>query len=241
MLCEIRGLMGKRAPDRDEWFLPEDKARYEQYLHGADDAEVSEANTFQLQRELSHHRQDVLTAARGAFRSELLQTTSHGYVASDTPLSQRELLKEIPIAIASRKFDFVLPDGPYSVDITLNGRTILLGGARGHVASFDWHRGTKYFELHPETEVRAVTFLFDDTLCAMATQSIVYIHDKRGVQIHELLDHRPPLFLHFLRQHWFLASASENGRLSYTDVTSGKTVAQIRTKRGTPTCLCANR
>jgi U3 small nucleolar RNA-associated protein 7 len=230
-----------KVPDRDQWFIPEDKDRYEKYLRGADDEDPAESRTFQLQRELAHHRSDVTKAARAAFRSELLQTTAPGQIDSSAQLSQKEILKQIPVAVAARKFDFELPDGPYTIDITLNGRSILLGGSRGHFASFDWYSGNKFFELHPETEVKAVSFLYDDTLCAMATQRSVYIHDKNGVQIHELLDHVRPVHLAFLRQHWLLVSASETGRLTYTDVTDGKTVAQFKTRKGTATCMCANR
>ncbi|OHT05765.1 WD repeat protein [Tritrichomonas foetus] len=231
----------KKLIDRNEWFIPDDKEKYEEYLRGADDDEPEDVKNFQLKRELAHHRSDVVTAARGAVRSEMLQTVDQGYVEDDTYLSQKSIQKEIPIAIASRKFDFDLPNGPYHADVTLNGRTILLGGSGGHFASFDWYNGNKFFELYPEAEVRDVTFLYDDTLCAMATQKLVYIHDKQGVQIHELTDHKRPLFITFLRQHWLLVSASENGRLTYSDVTDGKTVAKFRTKRGTPTCMCYNR
>ena len=140
--------------DRDEWFLPEDKDKYEKYLRGADDDEPAEAKTFQLQRELANHHDDVIKAARGAVRSEMLQTTEAGYI--EEQMTQKEITKEIPIAVASRKFDFQLPNGPYRADITLNGRSILLGGQGGHVASFDWYKGTKYFEIYPNDEVRDV-------------------------------------------------------------------------------------
>lgn len=232
-------MSNKKEVDRDEWFLPEDKDKYEKYLRGADDDEPAEAKTFQLQRELANHHDDVIKAARGAVRSEMLQTTEAGYI--EAPMTQKEITKEIPVAVASRKFDFQLPNGPYRADITLNGRSILLGGQGGHVASFDWYKGTKYFEIYPNDEIRDVTFLFDDTMSAMATRKTVYIHDKNGVQLHELLDHKSPLFLQFLRQHWLLVSASENGRLSYSDITDGKTVARIRTKRGAPSAMTHNR
>ena len=227
--------------DRDEWFIPEDKEKYEEYLRGADVDSDDEAKSFQLKREMVHHRSDVSAAARSAVRSEMLQTVEAGHVDDDTYLSQKAIMKEIPVAIASRKFDFDLPNGPYSADITLNGRSILMGGNGGHFAAFDWYKGNKFFEVFPEAEVRDVTFLYDDTLCAMATQKMVYIHDKQGIQIHELTDHKRPLFITFLRQHWLLVSASENGRIFYTDVTDGKTVAQLKTKRGRPACMCHNR
>lgn len=226
--------------DRDQWFL-DDREKYEKYLRGADDDEPTEAKTFQVQRELMHHHDDVIKAARGAVRSEMLQTVDQGYMEEGVKMSQREILKEIPVAIASRKFDFKLPNGPYRADITLNGRTILLGGAGGHTAAFDWYKGTKFFELYPSDEVRDVCFLYDDTMSAMATRKSVYIFDKNGVQLHELTDHKNPLFLQFLRQHWLLVSATENGRLNYTDVTDGKTIAQIRTGRGRPTAMAYNR
>lgn len=222
-------------------FIPEEHEKYEEYLRGADEDEAEEVKNFKLKRELIHHKQDVVSAAQGAVRSEMLQTVDQGYIEDETYLSQKEILQEIPIAIASRKFDFDLPNGPYHADITLNGRTILFGGEGGHFASFDWYKGNKFFELYPEDEVRDITFLFDDTLSAMATRKLVYIFDKQGVQIHELLDHKRPLFLSFLRNHWLLVSASENGRITYSDVTDGKTVAKLKTKRGAPTCMCHNR
>ncbi|KAH0794005.1 WD40-repeat-containing domain protein [Histomonas meleagridis] len=229
--------------DRDQWFIPEEKEVYENYLRGADgnEEDLSEVKSLTVKRELVNNRNDFVRAARGAARSEMLKTVDKGYIQGDELLTQNQILDDIPIVIAARKFDFKLDNGPYRADITLNGRTILLGGSGGHFASFDWYTGKKFFELFPEGEVRDVTFLYDDTLSAMATNKLVYIHDKNGVQIHELLDHKKPLFITFLRQHWLLVSASENGRLVYSDVTDGKTVANIRTKRGRPNCMCYNR
>ena len=231
--------------NRDEWFDPNDKEKYENYLRGTyedgEDDGLTDVKSSTVRRELRNHRADVVKAAKSAARSEMLQTAEKGYIEDDVHLTQKQILKEIPIAIASRKFDFKLENGPYVGDITLNGRTILMGGNGGHFAAFDWYEGKKFFELFPDDEVRDVTFLFDETLSAMATNKSVYIHDKNGVQIHELKEHKKPLFLTFLRNHWLLASASENGRLVYTDVTEGKTVATIKTKRGRPNCMCHNR
>lgn len=229
----------KKELDRDQWFLPEDKEKYDMYLRGADDDEPEEAKTFQLQRELVNHRNDVIIAARSAVRSEMLQTEEQGYIESEKRLSQKAICKEIPIAIASRKFEFKLPNGPYCVDITKSGRGILLGGEGGHYASFDWYSGNKFFEVYPEEEVRSVKFLQNDTETAFATNKCMYITDKNGVILHELREHKKPLFTVFLEKNWLVVSISESGVLYYSDITDGKLVARIATKRR-PTCMCYN-
>jgi hypothetical protein len=42
---------------------------------------------------------------------------------------------------AKKAFDLKLPElGPYAIDFTRNGRYMLLGGTKGHLAMFDWQR-----------------------------------------------------------------------------------------------------
>jgi len=225
----------------ESWFIPEDKEKIQKYLRGADDEEIIDEDVKApvLRNELLHHKEDVTSAARSALRSELLHTVEEGYIESEVRLTQKDISSEIPIAIASRKFDFNLPNGPYHVDVTKNGRTLLLGGENGHFASFDWYGGKKFFEVFPDSSVRDVSFLHDGTMSAMATSKSVLTFDKNGVQIHEIRDAKGAISLEFLPKHWLLVAATENSRLVYLDITDGKSIATHYTKFPI-TCMCQN-
>ena len=50
-------------------------------------------------------------------------------------------MREAEEGAARKAFDLALPDlGPYALDFTRNGRFLLLGGRRGHLALLDWQR-----------------------------------------------------------------------------------------------------
>ena len=53
--------------------------------------------------------------------------------------SQEALASSADAASSRKAFDLSLPElGPYCLDYTPNGRHILLGGRRGHLAVVDW-------------------------------------------------------------------------------------------------------
>lgn len=50
-------------------------------------------------------------------------------------------MREAEEGAARKAFDLALPAlGPYALDFTRNGRFLLLGGRRGHLALMDWQR-----------------------------------------------------------------------------------------------------
>lgn len=55
-------------------------------------------------------------------------------------VSQKELKEILPQQSANNIFDLNLPDfGPYrGLDVSRNGRYILMGGKKGHVCALDW-------------------------------------------------------------------------------------------------------
>ena len=54
-------------------------------------------------------------------------------------LKQCDLAKHVDVATATKQFELRLEKfGPYSIDYTLNGRYLALGGRKGHIAAFDW-------------------------------------------------------------------------------------------------------
>jgi len=70
----------------------------------------------------------------------------------------QEALASSADATSSRKaFDLSLPElGPYCLDYTPNGRHVLLGGRKGHLAVVDWAKP----RLTTEIQVRAAALPF---------------------------------------------------------------------------------
>lgn len=73
-------------------------------------------------------------------------------------LSQRALGKEVDVATSHKMFNLDLKFGPYAIDYTRNGRHLLIGGRKGHVAAFDWQGGNLACELQLRETVRDVTY-----------------------------------------------------------------------------------
>lgn len=54
-------------------------------------------------------------------------------------LKQFDITKKIDIASATKGFHLSLDEfGPYKLRYTNNGRYLVLGGRKGHIAAFDW-------------------------------------------------------------------------------------------------------
>uniref|UniRef100_A0A7S3DE57 BING4 C-terminal domain-containing protein n=1 Tax=Palpitomonas bilix TaxID=652834 RepID=A0A7S3DE57_9EUKA len=147
--------------------------------------------------------------------------------------TQDEIKQNVDEQSASKIFDLDLDAfGPYSMDFTRNGRYLLLGGEKGHVALMDWSRHHLVKEFNVQDRVRDVHFLHNETMFAVAQKKYVYIYDKQGVELHALKHHLDPLALDFLSFHFLLTSIGETGMLKYQDVSTGQVVAELKTKLG---------
>ena len=96
--------------------------------------------------------------------------------------------------------------GPYAIDYTRNGRHLLLGGRKGHVAAMDWREGRLNCELHLNETVRAVRWLHNENMFAVAQKKYIYIYDKKGVEIHCLRKHMEVVHMEFLPYHFLLTT-----------------------------------
>jgi U3 small nucleolar RNA-associated protein 7 len=72
---------------------------------------------------------------------------------------------------------------------------------------------------------------------AVAQKKYLHIYDASGIELHCLRDHQEPKYLEYLPYHFLLASASKLGFIQYLDISMGKTIAEIKTKRGEPNAL----
>jgi U3 small nucleolar RNA-associated protein 7 len=72
---------------------------------------------------------------------------------------------------------------------------------------------------------------------AVAQKKYLHIYDASGIELHCLRDMLEPKLLDFLPYHYLLVSVSKIGFVQYLDISIGKTIADIKTKRGEPNAL----
>lgn len=187
-------------------------------------------------KKLDKQYKDAMASAAGT--DMLLQETA-GVLEADGPMErtykfkQDEIEEAVDVGTANKKFDLNLPEfGPYTVDYNRNGRELLIGGKKGHVASIDWRTGKLDCELHLNETVHAVKYLHNDQYFAVAQKKYTFIYDKTGAEIHRMKQHVDSTLLEFLPYHFLLATAGNTGFLKYHDVSTGVLVSEIRTKLG---------
>lgn len=92
-------------------------------------------------RALENKYKDATMRAKDA---EILLENTEGYLEPETELertyktTQDQIKASVPVATAQMGFDLKLEGGPYVAEYTRNGRDLLLGGRKGHVATMDW-------------------------------------------------------------------------------------------------------
>jgi U3 small nucleolar RNA-associated protein 7 len=187
-------------------------------------------------------------AAKSAADTEYLLLEEKGYLEAEGDLektykvSQDEIKQSVDVSTQKKRFDLKLDTfGPYRADYSLTGNSIILGGHKGHVASFDWKQGKLSAELHLNETVRAVKWLqSDNQYFAVAQKKYTYIYDAQGTEIHTLKRHIEATALEYLPYHFLLASAGNTGFIKYQDVSTGQLVAELRTKLGPTVSLTQN-
>ncbi|KAI9354406.1 WD40-repeat-containing domain protein [Pilaira anomala] len=219
----------------------------EKYLRVQGDASTKKVTDRKLKAKLTHQEKQTRDAARAAARAELLLQEEEGFLEAEGlektfKFRQDQIFSSLDVNSASKIFSLDLPEyGPYAIDYTRNGRHLLIGGHKGHIAAFDWQTGGLHFETHVRETVRDVTWLHNETLLAVAQKKYVYIYDKSGLEIHRLMNHTYVDRLEFLPYHYLLATIGSNGYLKYQDTSTGELVAEKRTKLGPCNTMTQNR
>ncbi|KAF8305544.1 BING4CT-domain-containing protein [Clavulina sp. PMI_390] len=169
-----------------------------------------------------------------------------GFIAAEDVMErtwrvgQEEIVKNVGVASASQRREWVLDGGPYRSRYTRNGRHLAIAGKHGHVASFDWQAGKMHFELQLRENIRDITYLHNQAQVAVAQKQHVFIYDQDGVELHRLNAHVDVNRLEFLPYHWLLVSVGNAGYLKYTDTSTGAMVAEQRTKLGACRAMAQN-
>lgn len=74
-------------------------------------------------------------------------------------ITQEDILKESDVQTNQKAFGLTLDKlGPYNVNYTRNGRILILGGRKGHIATLDWQRKKLKTEFNVSEQINAVTY-----------------------------------------------------------------------------------
>ncbi|KAF4121963.1 U3 small nucleolar RNA-associated protein 7 [Geosmithia morbida] len=200
-----------------------------------------------LRRNLKSLEYKNQSAALRAKDAEILLENTAGFLEPETELErtykvrQDEIVSDVAVETAQKRFELKLDSlGPYQFDYTRNGRELLMGGRKGHIATMDWREGKLGCELQLGETVRDVKWLHNNQYFAVAQSKYVFIYDRNGVELHSLRKHQEVTHMEFLPYHFLLATLGTTGMLKYQDVSTGGLVAEIPTRLGQPVSLGQN-
>lgn len=161
-------------------------------------------------KRLENKYQDAAIKAKDA---EILLENTAGFLEPEGELErtykvrQEDIVSDIGVATAQKRFDLKLDAlGPYVCDYTRNGRELLLGGRKGHVATMDWREGVLGCEIQLGETVRDAKWLHNNQFFAVAQKKNVYIYDRNGVEIHNMRKLTEVSHMEFLPYHFLLGT-----------------------------------
>eukprot|EP00116_Pleurobrachia_bachei_P000949 sb/3461211/ len=199
-----------------------------------------------LRRELIVKEKKNAMAVKSAALAQLMLPEETGCLEADEgertmKFKQHDIVKHVDVGSARKHFSLTLPEhGPYKCAYTKNGRKLLIGGAKGHIGTFDWQTGALGCEIHVRETIRDVVWLHNKDFFAVAQKKYTYIYDGSGTELHRLQNHINPVFLDYLPYHWLLVSAGVTGYLKYHDTSVGKLVVELKTRMGQPHAMAQN-
>lgn len=182
-----------------------------------------------------------------AAQTDLLLQEEAGFLEAEGPMEktykfrQDDIVEAVDLGTANKKIDLKLTElGPYNIDFLRNGRKLLIGGKKGHVALMDWQLGELDCELFLNETVHAVKYFHNDQYFAVAQKKYAFIYDKTGLELHRLKQHPEVTKMDFLPYHFLLVTAGNSGVLKYHDVSTGVLKSELRTKLGPTQALKQN-
>ncbi|XP_043254084.1 WD repeat-containing protein 46 [Colletes gigas] len=198
-----------------------------------------------IRRKLKTKENVINRTVEETARAEVLLTGDYGCLEADpgevtTRFKQKQIADSVDITSAAKHFTLNLEFGPYSIRYTRNGRHLVLGGRKGHVAALDWVTKRLACEMNVMESVHDVAWLHLETMFAVAQKDWVYIYDNQGIEIHCLKAMNKINKLEFLPYHFLLTSASRDGYLAWLDVSIGKFVTSYNTKSGNIAVMTQN-
>lgn len=209
-----------------------EKESVEKYSRGGPKIQNQKIQTKHFKHKISNKGKQFDYAIQQAARAEILLNEDDGYLVPDegedtTTITQEDIKEHIDISAATKGFKLNLEDfGPYKVNYTRNGRHLLLGGRKGHLAALDWVSKKLYCEFSVMEEIHDVKWLHLETLFAVAQKKWVHFYDNKGTEVHCVKRMQYVSQLEFLPYHFLLACGSDDGWLKWLDVSIGEMIAE---------------
>ena len=165
--------------------------------------------------------------------AQLLLPEESGYLKLDKKdgvLSQEEIIKHVDVTSAQKRFELHLDFGPYKCKYFNNGRKLLLGGEKGHIAVLDPLTKILVCEFNCKKLIKDVCWLHMPDLFSVADEDFVRIYDKNGIEVNYLKHITKPKLLEFLDYHFLLVTANDY-YFTYTDTSTGKLISSIKSNK----------
>ncbi|VDN57781.1 unnamed protein product [Dracunculus medinensis] len=205
---------------------------------GASEINPKSLRTKFHQEILRKKKEKYIERIRETARAEILNFEEKGFLLPDNDertyaIRQNEICAAVDLASASKHFDLILERfGPYQIDYTPNGRFLLIGGRRGHVAAFDWLTKKLLNETNVLESIHDIKWLHVETMYAVAQKRWTYIYDNKGTELHCLKNLHDIRQLEFLPRHFLLVAGAKTSFLHYLDVSLGKLIQSFPTRQG---------
>lgn len=212
---------------------------------GVEVSEIGQKNSY-IQRKIKKKEKKIQLAEEETARAEILLAESRGQLEAEegtytSHITQTQIKQAVDITSAAKSFDLNLNQfGPYKMQFIQNGRHLVLGGRKGHLAAMDWITKKLHCEINVMESIHDVCWLHTELMMAAAQKQWVYIYDNQGIELHCLKQMDRVLKLEFLPYHFLLTSGSEAGILTWLDVTLGKEVIRTPTHKGRLEVMCQN-
>ncbi|CAH2074388.1 unnamed protein product, partial [Iphiclides podalirius] len=184
-------------------------------------------------------------AQEQAARSEILHTEGQGLIEvgdgeKTTTVSQKVIAENVDIAAATKIFELNLEFGPYRAKYSRNGRHLLLGSKKGHLAAFDWVTKKLHFEINVMESIHDISWLHVETMVAAAQKEWLYIYDNTGTELHCVKKIDKILRLEYLPYHFLLAAVNEYGFMTWLDISIGEIVGHYNNRMGRTSVMTHN-